>query len=106
MKKLRLIALAALFAVGISSANAAEKGIFFQDTWWRITSGPGAGASLKGDGNIINDSLFGASGHVGFGTECDCRHYHGTLFGDPDPNEAGCGWGCAEEMRSTSDSAL
>jgi len=107
MTKLRLIALAMLFAVGTSIISAAEKVDIKipPNTWWRITSGPGAGASLQGNGNIINDQDWGAVGQIYNGSECPCRHYHGTILGISDDNE-GCGWGCVEEMRYTSDSAL
>ena len=108
MKKLKLIALAILLAVGPSKMCAAEAGgiKINPNTWWRITSGKGAGVSLQGVGNIIIDPFWGANGHIGSGTECDCRHYHGILFELPDPNEPACGWGCAENMPYTSDAAL
>jgi hypothetical protein len=108
MKKLRIIACIALLALGISTMSAAEDGGIKipPNTWWRITSGKGAGFSFKGHGNIIDDPLMGAFGQVVFGAECICRHYHGTIFDVDDPDHTGCGWGCAEDMRYTSAAAL
>jgi cysteine-rich repeat protein len=44
-----------------------------------------------------------SSGHQGIiappePTACPCLHYHGLLFGQPDPAPAFCGWGCVEEI--------
>jgi hypothetical protein len=46
---------------------------------------------LPEDNPISGASGFIADAHAGF---CDCIHYHGTLFGAPDPDEEHCGWGC------------
>jgi len=97
MKKLRLIAMAALIsALGTAATWAQEKGL---NTRWYISSGGGAGTILDGDafGNII-DADWQAVGHVAPPDECDCVHYHGVLFGKEDPAPNGCGWGCIIEL--------
>jgi hypothetical protein len=97
MKKLRLIALAALVAIGISTMSAAEKGDILPPCW-RLTSGYGKGIVLFGDlGRNVFDIQFNATGHIADPDKCKCLHYHGTLFGIDEPNSA-CGWGCVVEV--------
>jgi hypothetical protein len=96
MKKLILII--AVLSVFTTSLLAQEKGIIVPNTYWRITSGKGAGVTLRGFGTLINDTNWNANGHIGSGPECECQHYHGILFEKEDPEPNGCGWGCAEKM--------
>lgn len=100
MKKLKLIALAALISAMSAAATwAQEKGL--NTTRWYISSGPGAGEILYGPSHDLEDNDSTSQGHVGTGPECDCAHYHGTLRGKADPNPNGCGWGCIEALPST-----
>jgi len=60
------------------------------------------GPILEGVAEAVPASNFptGANGTIHVGTvadpHCKCAyHFHGELFGEPDPNSLGCGWGCA-----------
>lgn len=96
MKKLRLIILAVFIgALGTATTLAQAK-------YWRIVNGPGAGTILLAEGGIfVSDDLWDAEGTIAPPDECDCVHYHGVLYGKPDPNPHGCGWGCVIEMPTT-----
>jgi hypothetical protein len=98
MKK--LIVVIAILSVFTAPLLAQEKGTPPPppNTYWRITSGKGAGVTLRGFGPLIFDSSWEANGHIGTGPECECQHYHNILFGQEDPDPNGCGWGCAEKM--------
>jgi hypothetical protein len=55
----------------------------------------------RADGVLAVDEP--SSGHQGViappePTACPCLHYHGLLFGQPDPAPPFCGWGCLEEI--------
>ena len=101
MKTLKLVTVAACIgALSIASTSA-------QVARWFITSGPGAGVSLETEaGTFIIDDVFDALGHVAQPDECDCVHYHGTLFGKDDPNPHGCGWGCIVQVPANPAAAL
>jgi len=96
LKTIVFVALVSLTGLTIASAQA---------TRWRIMTGPGAGVTLNGSGTFITD-LF-AEGSIAFGhfPDCECTgfdgHYHGTLFGKPDPAPGNCGWGCVLEIAAT-----
>jgi len=70
---------------------------------YQIIDGPGASTKLvtcflvREVGPCLNIHTK-AEGHIGQGPECTTGevqdlHYHGTLFGQSDPNPGGCGWG-------------
>jgi hypothetical protein len=101
MRTFRIVALFTL--LGTFTALTARA----QTTWWRIVSGPGVGAVLRGSntkgGVFINDFANDANGFIA-GSAPDCRclfadgHYHGTLHGVSDPRPNTCGWGCVLQM--------
>jgi hypothetical protein len=79
---------------------------------WLIKLGePGAGALLFTTGNsrnvdgacLQNELSHHAEGRIGQGPECTTGtiqdpHFHGTLYGKPDPNPFGCGWGRVRDL--------
>ncbi len=99
MKTIRVIAMAVLIGVLGTAATWA------QEKCWRIVNGKGAGFILSGTGTCgfgpcVDTPELGAIGLIAEGhfDDCECTefagHYHGTLFGIPDPDPNGCGWGC------------
>jgi hypothetical protein len=62
-----------------------------------ITEGPGRGVVLEVNeqDSTVNDPELGAVGFIApkVVPDCDSIHYHGTLFGKPDPAPSNCGWG-------------
>lgn len=107
------IAVAILFcATGVRPAIGAEPaGETPPKGWIIVTSAKGSLGPLK---NVAGLQVFtrtsgpdelafpddntttGASGRIRAAHEgyCNCVHYHGSLFGLPDPDEEHCGWGC------------
>src|SRR5436190_6644145 len=87
------------------------------DRCWRIINGKGAGFIVGGTGTCgfgpcagnsdVDAAGFIAEGHF---DDCECTdhagHYHGTLFGIPDPDPNGCGWGCVDEIPCDLNQAL
>jgi hypothetical protein len=76
-----------------------KKGIKFTGgTGATIFTGPivsGFANANPGDNPVTGASGFIAVGTAA-GTHCKCAyHFHGSLFGSPDPDPEGCGWGCA-----------
>jgi hypothetical protein len=101
-KLLCLVALASALSIVTTHAQSV--------TWWRIVNGPGAGVLLMGTDVVIQSNAnpgFGAEGFIAVGhfTDCECTafdgHYHGTLFGKPDPKPDNCGWGCVVKVPCT-----
>ena len=101
MRTFRIISMAVLIsAIGTAATSWAQV-----EKCWRIVDGKGAGFILSGTGNCgfgpcIDNPELGAEGFIAEGhfDDCECTefagHYHGTLFGIPDPDPNGCGWGC------------
>ena len=77
----------------------------FGDTFV-IIDGPGVGAVIEGTptgGGFFDvtddDPVAATSGTIIPGdVECMEPHYHGTLFGEPDPHQQGCGWGRVQNV--------
>jgi len=97
---------AVIVSIAALSVLAASAQIF-PTTCWRIVNGKGAGVVISGSGfgsfgPAISDQY--AEGQIAFGhfKDCECTghdgHFHGSLFGIPDPDPNGCGWGCVDQM--------
>jgi hypothetical protein len=97
MKKLVIFAFTLLAATVSQIKVAAQAKGDIPPTCWRLTGGIGKGIVLFGDGRNIFDISVNASGHIADADKCKCLHYHGTLFGENEPNSA-CGWGCVVEV--------
>jgi hypothetical protein len=90
-----LAATLAAFLALTAAASAASNPVV-------IRSGPGEGVILHPESTTLivgadrGDKLLGAKGFIA-GAAPDCPfqpgHYHGTLFGKPDPAPDACGWG-------------
>ena len=89
-------------ALGRSLAASAQE----QDVrYWLIYDGPGAGtvvATVFDENAVTSDgprahphnAKIRADGHLSAPEpNCDSLHYHDILFGRPDPDQRGCGWG-------------
>ena len=77
----------------------------FGDTFV-IIDGPGVGAVIEGTPtgggffDVTDDDPVAATSGTIIPGEAECMepHYHGTLFGEPDPHQQGCGWGRVQNV--------
>ncbi len=78
----------------------------------KTTGEPGVQLHAQGtpDGRFVSGDLNPTTGATGdirdpHKGECECIHYHGTLFGKSDPKRgARCGWGCVVRFDLAPDS--
>lgn len=91
------IVLIALFLCLANTAYAQQDSLA-EDTYVLI-DGPGAGTKIFTIADTTSvtpdrNQITMAEGHFsGTDMNCDAMHYHGTLFGAPDPDPERCGWG-------------
>lgn len=107
MKTSKFIVLATLVAILCDAATA-----WAEQQCWRVVNGRGKGFIVSGDGGLVTSEKLGATGFIALGhfEDCECEshdgHYHGTLFGIPDPDPDGCGWGCVDRVPCDADEAF